>query len=155
MNPDLGFQLTDMSINSPASGHHVNGGNIFLLSSVNIQDPAQYFESSNATQKNVIVSFLNANLVYRKEKGGGGKRVSGLDCRNSTVFQKVTIFSIGCLKPSIQVFFKHIQWFWMRGQQPVLWDCHLIIVKFVALLVLLWGQLHHLEPAWWTPATKI
>lgn len=73
MNPDLGFQLADMSISSPAPGHHVNGGNICLLTSVNIQDPAQYFKSSNATQKNVIVSFLNVNLVYWKGKGGGKK----------------------------------------------------------------------------------
>lgn len=48
----------------------MNGGNICLLTSVSIQDPAQYFKSSNATRKNAIASFLNANLVHRKGKWG-------------------------------------------------------------------------------------
>lgn len=69
-DPDWGFQLADMSVNSPAPGHHVNSGNICLLTSVNIQDPAQYFKSSSATPKLLTFLSLNANLVHQKGKGG-------------------------------------------------------------------------------------
>lgn len=141
-DPDVGFQLVDMSITSPAPGHHMNSWNICLLTSVSIQDPAQYFKSSNAIPKNLML--LACMLIWFTEKRRG-EGVSGLDGRNSTVFPSVTVLPSGCLKASIQIFSKHIQWFWTRAQRPALWDGYFSIKKFAAVLLLLQGQLPRLE----------
>lgn len=92
--------------------------------------------------KNNNVALWKAKVVHKEETVG--KEVTGLDFRKQHYLSKSNhiinplpkSFCSGLLQTHTLTL----------DVRPALRDCHFTLVKLAALLVLLWGQLHHLEP---------
>lgn len=101
----------------------------------------QCVKSPSATHTQKFPAWILIQFTKKKEVE---KRVSRLDCSKSTFIQSDYI--INWLPNSFYsgLFQTHAT---VLDERPATCpDCHFTILKLAALLVLLWGQVHHLEP---------
>lgn len=136
-DPDFRFSASSQT----CCGHHMNCGNIFLLTSESMQDFSVCRKSKCHTHTQKFPAWILIQFTKKKEVE---KRVSRLDCSKSTFIQSDYI--INWLPNSFYsgLFQTHAT---VLDERPATCpDCHFTILKLAALLVLLWGQVHPLEP---------